>query len=475
LKFSLKILTLFILIFSVSEKVIAQSLTSSPYSRYGIGEVNPPYFANLAGMGGAFIATRADTNAPIFLNVANPAAIAYVRYTTLELGGFGQFTNYSNSNTTIKNKTANFSYGALGFPLRQRGAACFGVMPYSNVGYNLTQTSVVDNVGSVIYNYTGEGGINRAFIGLGLNPFKSTLIKFYRSGARDTAIKYNEGKKFKRKKFGRELLSETNIGGKMSYLFGGINHTSDVIYPGSILYYNTKRVQNTRVADIAGDFGIQTAFNIDSIGNRELRQKVKVGIGYYISLPSVLNVNYNSVIYNYNLNAFGDEIPKDTILNVKDKKSSIKLPLEQGIGFNIKKGEKLSASIDLAYTNWQQFRYLDNVNDLRNSYRVSLGLNYVPNKFAAGNNAYIRRMQYRIGATYSNGFLDLKNTPINNYAVTVGLGLPVGIYRQFSVVNLSAQFGQTGSVNNGLIREKYIRIVVGFTFNDVWFKKFRYD
>ncbi len=475
MKFSLKILPLIIFVFSFSENLRSQNLTSSPYSRFGIGEINQPGFSNINAMGGTFIGLKGDTNAPIFINVANPAAIANIRYTTLELGGFAQFTNFSNASTTIKNKTVNFSYGSLGFPIRQKAAACFGLMPYSNVGYNMSSTSNVDNLGVIKYNYNGEGGINKAFLGLGLQPFKSSLIKFYRSGYRDTAIKYNHGKIFKRRKFFKEALSELTVGGKLSYLFGNINQTSDVVYPSSIMYYNTRRFRNTRVNDITGDFGIQTAFNIDSIGKRELRQKVKIGMGYYIALPSMIDVRYTNVIYNYSLNGFGDEIAKDTVLYLNNKKSSIKLPLEQGIGFNIKKGEKLSVAADLAYTNWQQFRYLDNINELKNSYRVSIGLNYVPNKFAAGNGAYIKRVQYRIGASYSNGFLDLKNTAINNYMVTVGLGLPVGIYRQFSVVNLTAQFGQMGSTNNGLIQEKYIRLIAGFTFNDVWFKKFRYD
>jgi hypothetical protein len=112
---------------------------------------------------------------------------------------------------------------------------------------------------------------------------------------------------------------------------------------------------------------------------------------------------------------------------------------------------------------------------LKNSYRVSFGLNFVPNKYAAGSGAYIRRVQYRIGAFYNTGYLDLKNTVINNYAATVGVGLPVGLFRQFSMVNISAQFGKMGSVNNGLMEEKYIKLIIGFTFNDKWFNKFRYD
>ncbi len=120
MKFSLKILSFFLFLFSFQENLEAQNLTSSPYSRYGIGEMNQLGFANINAMGGTFIGLKGDTNAPVFINVANPAAIANIRYTTLELGGFSQFTNFSNSTSTTKNKTVNFSYACLGFPVRQK-------------------------------------------------------------------------------------------------------------------------------------------------------------------------------------------------------------------------------------------------------------------------------------------------------------------------------------------------------------------
>lgn len=179
--------------------------------------------------------------------------------------------------------------------------------------------------------------------------------------------------------------------------------------------------------------------------------------------------------YDYSLNSFGDEIPKDTFIYVIDKKSTVRLPLEQGIGVSIKKGEMFTAAVDFSYTNWQQFKYLDAVSDLSNTFRVSAGINFVPNKFAAGNSAYLKRIQYRIGGFYQSGAIELKNTQLNHYGVTVGLGMPVGMYRQFSIVNISAQLGEMGSVNNNLIRERYAKIIVGFTFNDKWFTKYRYD
>lgn len=452
-----------------------QNLTSSPYSRYGLGELDMQTFASNSAMGGTFIGIKPDTMAPIFINAANPAAITGIRFTTLELAGLYQFNRYTNASTNVKDRSGNFAYGSLGFPLKSKAAACFGVTPYTSVGYNMQTVSEIINIGSVTENYSGSGGIDKAFLGIGYSPFKSSLFRFNRSARRDTLVHHHKTATIKRIKFFRELASEFSIGGKASYLFGTINQTAATVYEGSTMFYNTRRIRSVKVRDITGDFGIQTAFSIDSVGHRELRHKVKIGLGYFVSLPSLVNVQYSNLIYNYGLNALGDEIPMDTVLNVLSQASSIKLPLEQGVGVCFKKGERLTLAADFAYTNWKGFRYLDQVNDLKNSYRTSFGVNFVPDKGAQGTGAYLKRVQYRIGASYSTAYLELKNTPISNYMVSAGVALPVGLFRQFSAVNITAQYGTMGTTTNNLIQQRYIRFILGFTFNDKWFNKFRYD
>lgn len=459
----------------ISNHLTAQNLTYSPYSRFGLGELNSSFFAPASALGGTFIGLKPDTAAPIFINAANPAAVTGIRLTTLELGGHTQFSEFNNGKTSIKTRNINFSYASLGFPLKQRASACFGIMPYSNVGYNLKNTVVNDAIGNINYVYSGDGGINKAFFALGINPFKKVLGNFSRSAIKDSLVKHKETKKYKRIKFGKELLSELSIGGRADYLFGSILHTSSVIYPNSNNYYNTRRFRAVTYNDFTGCFGMQTSFSIDSVGKRELRKKLKIGFGYFMSVPNTMMVKNSYMAYNYSLNSYGDETPKDTFVYVIDNPNSIRLPIEQGIGVSFRKGDMLAIAADVSYINWQQFRYLDAVNDLTNSYKVSFGVNFIPSKNAAGSSAYLKRVQYRIGAFYNTGAIELNNTKINNYAVTVGLGLPVGMYRQFSVVNISAQFGEMGSINNNIIRERYAKIIIGFTFNDKWFNKLRYD
>jgi hypothetical protein len=460
----------------------AQILTSSPYSRYGLGELNLQTFAAPAAMGGSFIAYHQDTIAPFFINAANPAGLAGIRLSTFELGGQAQFTKISSSATSMNKRNINFSYGSVGFPLKRFGGAAFGIMPYSTVGYKITSTQEDATVGTMTYIFQGDGGINKAFLGAGVKPFRNNATKFYRSDLADTLIKYHETAKYKRKKLGKQLLSELAIGVTGNYLFGTINQVTDVIYPGSITYFNAKRQRSVQVSDFTFNGGLQTNFTIDSIKShgqrRLLKQKIKIGFGLFVNTPTAINAKQSNIIYNYAVDGFGVERPKDTLLNSQDNAGTIKLPLEMGLGLSIKKGEKLTVLMDAATTNWSGFKYFNSpTNDFANSFRVSAGLNYVPNKLAYGTSNYIKRIQYRLGVSYSDGYLDLKNTKISNAFVSAGLGLPVGIGRfdDIAVVNISAQYGKMGSVTNNLLQEEYVRLVLGFTFNKRWFIKYKYD
>lgn len=462
---------------------VSQILTSSPYSRYGLGELNLQTFATPVAMGGSFIAYQQDTIAPFFINAANPAGLSGIRMSILEIGGQAQFTKIASSGSSSNKRNINFSYGSVGFPLKRIGGAAFGIMPYSTVGYKITSNQEVAGVGEMTYNFQGDGGINKVFLGTGLKPFRKQLTKFYRSDRYDSLMAHGESRKVKNIKFFKQLASEFSIGATGNYLFGTINQTTDVIYPGSITYFNTKRQRQVQVSDFTFNGGIQTHFVIDSVKTkgkrRALKQKLQFGIGAFVNTPMGISAKQSNIIYNYSLDGFGVERAKDTILNSQNIQGSIQLPLEMGIGLSFKKEEKLNLLLDAAITNWSGFKYFDApTTDFRNSYRISAGLNYTPDKIIRGLSNYYKRVQYRLGVSYSDGYLDLKNTTISNYFVSAGLGFPVGfgnIGHEIGMVNVSAQYGRMGTVSNGLLQEEYVRLVLGFTFNNRWFIKYKYD
>ena len=478
-----KIKSHYFLLFLIPLISIGQTNTFSPYSRYALGELNQSTFAHNTGMGGAYIALKPDSTMPIFINAGNPAAYALIKLTSLEVGGSFLYSQFKGENSALKKYTANFSYGALGFPVRSRGGACFGLMPYTNVGYDLKASSPDVNAGGDInFLYNGSGGLNKVFAGYGVMPFAETLKKFrkkrlYIADSARTLTK----KQFKLREFGNKVLSDFSLGFNVNYIFGSIENTSRVVYPNSLLYNNTFRARNISLGDFTGNFGLQTAVSIDSVkskttaGRRVLKEKVKFTFGYFMALNNALKVTYDNTIYNYILNGFGQEIIRDTVLYKVNQKSTITLPLEQGFGIGFKKGERISAVADFAITNWQNFKFLETTSSLKNNYRIAAGINFVPQKYAAGSNAFAKKINYRFGVSYQTGYIELQNSTLANYAATVGLGLPVGIGRLSSMVNIGLQVGQMATTNSALIKENYFRVNFGFTFSDRWFQKFKYD
>jgi len=84
-----------------------------------------------------------------------------------------------------------------------------------------------------------------------------------------------------------------------------------------------------------------------------------------------------------------------------------------------------------------------------------------------------------MGAYYANTRLNVGNQQVDDLGISVGVGIPLigsgTLDPTSSTVNISANFGQRGADEVGLIQERYTNIIVGFTFTpgkwDQWFKK----
>ena len=99
--------------------------TSSPYSRFGLGDLQPYSFGRTSAMGGASLASRYGQQ----INMANPAS-----YTAVDSLGFifefglaGKFSNFSNELTSMKSNDVNFNYFALNFQVANWLGTSFGL------------------------------------------------------------------------------------------------------------------------------------------------------------------------------------------------------------------------------------------------------------------------------------------------------------------------------------------------------------
>ena len=187
-----------LLLTMVTGMAIAQNNTNSPYTRYGYGDLSDQNFGNSKAMGGIAFGLRDGAQ----INPLNPASYTAIdSLTFLFEGGVSlQNMNISGGGVKLNAKNSSFDYLAMQFRLHRRLAMSIGLLPFSNVGYTVsdTQTATDPATGNTtdlcqkLYRRRrltpticriGCEGIQRSFSGCkcflflgGYNPFADYLL-----------------------------------------------------------------------------------------------------------------------------------------------------------------------------------------------------------------------------------------------------------------------------------------------------------
>ena len=154
---------------------MAQNNTNSPYTRYGYGELSSPNFGNSRAMGGIAYGLRDGLQ----INPLNPASYTAVDSLTFIFEGGASFQNNNLSDGVMKKnvKNASFDYLAMQFRVHRMLSLSVGVLPFSNIGYNVSQTF---NETTTSPAYTkqvyGDGGLHQVYGGIGFKVFKNLSV-----------------------------------------------------------------------------------------------------------------------------------------------------------------------------------------------------------------------------------------------------------------------------------------------------------
>jgi len=162
---------------------------------------------------------------------------------------------------------------------------------------------------------------------------------------------------------------------------------------------------------------------------------------------------------------------RDTALYSFGNQKKITLPMSVGFGFTLKKGSKWLFGADYSMQKWSDFKFLDAQDSLVDSWKVAVGVQLTPNDRAL--RGYGNFVSYRAGFHYEQTYLNVGSENIMDMGVSVGLGLP--IRRAGTHLHISAEAGQRGKASVNPIQEKYFKFTFGFTINDRWFVKQKYD
>jgi len=406
----------------------AQSGTNSPYSQYGLGDLSDQGVGFNKGMGGVGLAFRKGNE----VNPMNPASYSSIDSITMifDAGLSGQITNFSEGGRKLNAKSGGFDYVTGALRLIKNVGVSFGVMPLSNIGYEYTSTiSRLDSETSVYSEYSGKGGLNQLFVGLGWRVFKPLSVGF-----------------------------------NVSYLWGDIEKSVSSVSSSDI---NTiYKDYYASVSNYKFDFGVQFA---QPIG------KDMLTIGAVFSPKHKLNADPEARIIHKN-----SSISKSDTTSFKIT-DGLSLPTSFGVGVAYQKDLRLRVGADFRMQKWGSLAFPTFNNNsyslkeglLKDSYKMNVGAEWIPNPRST--RSVLHHVRYRVGAGYSTPYyyIEGKDGP-KEIHLSFGLGIPImNGYNNRSLLNVSAEW-QRRSADN-LITENTFRLNIGLTFNERWFSKMKVE
>ncbi|MDA3930531.1 MAG: hypothetical protein PF541_16405 [Prolixibacteraceae bacterium] len=394
----------------------SQNNTSSPYSKFGAGDLSNVAYGRSLGLGGVGYGLRESS----LLNIKNPASLTSIDTlsTLFELGVFGKFTQNSSLEVNQNFWDGNITHIMLGHRYTPWLMGSYGLMPFSDIGYNFrTYKTVEGELSTVVTDWKGTGGISKLFYALGL-----------------------------------KLSKNLSLGGDIAYYYGPYSEqrkTTAMVEQGNPTYSLT----NTRYRGISYKGAFQYTANLGDKGtNITLGGVFSPAQSFYGESTTTIDQSYSS----------------SSVVQVYSKETStdpIKIPMNYGVGGSFTwKGQVLLA-VDYENSAWSN----NNTRNYIDQSIYSFGIERLPQASLK----YFDRCSYRVGYRYDTGYFTMKGKAIDDMRLTLGMGFPIKKSR--STINVSLEAGQRGTTQLGMLRERYTKMTVAFSFHDFWFVKRKID
>ncbi len=453
-------LPLLIFIFSITT---LSAQVNSPYSRYGLGNIFPATFGASSGLAGLSAPYFTPTN----INYLNPASYSELNFAIFDVGAAGNVVSLETTTEKFTAGDGNLSYMAFGFPLfkqlrRHKFGISFGLIPYSGFQYNIVEEQPTDDLllGTIEYNYVGEGTLYQVYGGLGYK-YQTQLdsIKKKYKDYPDSVTVYSA-----------HLFS---IGGNAAQLFGTLSNITYASFPDQFNSQTTKLTSSNRINGGIFNYGI--GYQQQYIRKHDTDRDYLIWKAGAAFSPE-LSVNGTQSVVWTNIQKSGNyEFITDTIYSEPDTSGNINLPVsyQGGISFSFQStdNDKNQFTVGAQYskTLWSNYSGFQDAGVLADSWRTTVSAEFIPKNslFAV-----------RIGGYSGKSNLIIDGVHLNDLGLSVGGSVPIGFSKQTSPafrnsrLNLYVNAGQRGSMN--IIKENYYNFGIGFTLVDSgWFRKYK--
>lgn len=408
----------------------------TPYSIFGIGDIFTQGSAYNKSMGGVGIATRNRR----YINYLNPAAVtardSLAFMADMSVSQSNKF--FSQGDLNSGSNTFNINSITITFPIYRSSAMLLGIAPFSSTGYRysyvLDDPSVIGNTGNAVYYSAGNGGTYQLFASAGVTFWK-----------------------------------RLSLGVEGRILFGNIGKENVFSFSKSA-YSNINSGNNLVLRGNSAKFGIQY--------EQPLGGSTTLGIGATYSTGTKLRGTSES----YRVSVGSSQ--SDTLRFSRDTlgltMGGVSIPSEIGLGLSINHSDNWRAEINYSRSDWTSsgmdvakgFAVKGSSSfDTRVLQTLRAGFEIVPNRNDI--RYYYKRCAYRVGAYYENSSFAVDGNQVKDMGLTFGASLPV--FRYYNAVTFAVGLGQRASTAGNMIRERYVNFTLGFSFHDIWFRKFTYQ
>ena len=393
--------------------------TNSPYSVYGIGDIDNDNYNRTSGMGGTGLAIKSS----VFLVDNNPAGIAGLgrSFYVASIAATGKSYSFSGdpiNSTNSNSKDFWIKRFTLAVKINKFWASGFGFNQFSNVNYSFSGSKFIEgSTDSYVAGYQGDGGLN----------------EYHWTNA-------------------VALGKHISLGLKSSFISGSINQTE------TLNEANSQTSISTKQQDYISNFRFQGGAMYETV----LGKKWDFSLGGKYSPKTKLSADRTLTISENNVAVINNEYIKS---------DRFYLPVTYAGGIALKHNKRATYAVDYTYEDWSSLHIKDQGWQLISSNRISAGAEF--SNYKNDHGFMVEKSFYQVGAFINNSYLQVRNTPINEWGVSAGMG---GSLRNSFLYTFSLQGGVRGTTEQKLIKETFVGFTLSLSYRDFLFSKGkRYD